>query len=326
MTSESALSALRETSEKIVRDFVDRPVVFRGYLSQVLSPVLTDILGAVKEQILKDFHRPEATTSITHYTSLATLLSLIEGSPKTVKANSLRLSPTYRFNDPTEGSYLPREIAGVTDHDWLEAEVAPLAFAACFVSNGNENAGDDLVYWRSYGGDGEGCSITWNPEGLPNLYAVAYSEGVERVTKGLEPILAALQPVLHAPDPISSREARRVFGQTFWRSLTELRYLHKSDAYRHERESRVLITEGSESFQPDRVVFVREDEPGSHPDLRRYYVDPSLSAERIFRPGTRITLGPRVRHAPDAKAYIEDRLKTPLVAEVRMSSVPYRTT
>lgn len=83
MTSESPLSTLRKTSEKIARDFVDRPIVFRGYLSQVLSPALTDILGPVKEQILKDFHRPEATTSITHYTSLAALLSLIEGSPKT---------------------------------------------------------------------------------------------------------------------------------------------------------------------------------------------------------------------------------------------------
>ncbi len=326
MTSESPLSTLRKTSEKIARDFVDRPIVFRGYLSQVLSPALTDILGPVKEQILKDFHRPEATTSITHYTSLAALLSLIEGSPKTAKANSLRLLPTYRFNDPTEGAYLPREIARVTDHDWLEADVAPLAFAACFVSNGNENAGDDLVYWRSYGSDGEGCSITWKPEGLTNLYAVAYSDGVERVTKRLEPILAALQPALHAPDPTCSREARRVLGRTFWKSLTELRYLYKSDAYRHERESRVLITEGGKSFQPDRVVFVRKDEPDGYPDLCRYYVDPSLSAERIFRPGTRITLGPQVRHAPDAKAYIENRLKTPLLAEVRVSSVPYRTT
>lgn len=325
MTSESPIAALRKKSE-IARDSVGRPVIFRGYLKQVIAPDLIGILSTVNEEILRDFHRPEASTSITHYTSVATLLSLIGNPAENKKAGSLLLFPTYRFNDPTEGLYLPREIARATGHDWLQAEVAPLAFAACFVSNGNKNAGDDLVYWRTYGRDGEGCSITWKPKDSANLYAVGYSDGVKRITKRLEPILHAIEPVTYVSRHNESREAQRMFGGIFRSLLAKLGYLHKDDAYRHERESRLLIMEGDQSFSPARVDFKRKDAPGSPPDLRRYYVDPSLAAERIFRSGTIVTLGPQVRSAKDAKAYIENCLEPPLTAEVRVSSVPYQTT
>lgn len=326
MTLESEIHALRQTSVRVAQDYVDRPVILRGYLKQVIAPSLIGVLSTINEEILKRFHRPKVKTPITHYTSLATLLSLIESSSETPEASSLRLSPTFRFNDPTEGAYLPQEIARATRHDWLEAEVVPLAFAACFVSNDNKNASDDLVCWRSYGLNGEGCSITWTPNDSANIYTVAYSDGVKRITKRFEPVLHAIKPLVYVSNHDRSREAQRIFGGIFQSSLMKLRYLHKDDAYRHERESRLLITEGDQSFRPDRVVFAREDGPGGRPDLRRYYVDPSLAAERIFRSGTTITLGPLVPYAKDAKAYIEDRLKSPLIAEVKVSSVPYRTT
>lgn len=326
MTLESLISALRNTSEHIAQNYVERPAIFRGYLKQVIAPALIGVLSIVNKEILENFHRPRPKTPITHYTSLATLLSLIGDSSETTEASSLRLYPTFRFNDPTEGAYLHREIARVTGHDWLRTEVVPLAFAACFVSNGNENAGDDLMCWRSYGCDGEGCSITWTPEDSTNFYTVAYSDGVERITKRIEPILHAIQPVVYVADHEGSREAQRIFGGIFRSSLTRLSYLHKNDAYRHERESRLLIMEGDQSFRPDLVGFERRHGSDGEPDLRRYYADPSLAAERIFRSGTAITLGPQVRYAKDAKAYIEDRLKTSLTAEVKVSSIPYRTT
>lgn len=324
---DSSLTRLRATCESVAQRFAHRPSVFLGYLTTAVLPEINEILETVRKRLLADLRHDNDTTRLTHYAALPTLLSLVERPNPERAGGSLRLYPTYRFNDPTEGRFLPRRIADATSYDWLDTAVREVAFAACFVGTSEGTPSDDLVYWRSYGHDGTGCSIMWTPqEPLPHLYRVGYAGSADAVTEVLRPILAAIEPVVYVRDPALNRKVRSLFGSTVWTALPEVRFLYKSDHYEHEQESRVLVTEADAGFDSTKV-FHTLDPSSSGVEVRRYYVHDGLSTSAILRSGSVITLGPRVSNANDVRHYLHRVLgDMNLSAEIRISRVPYRAT
>ena len=102
-----------------------------------------------------------------------------------------------------------------------------------------------------------------------------------------------------------------------------LRFLHKAAPYRDENEYRVLY---GESDDGDSIRFDVAASDDSVPDIRPYYVDTDLAADKLFVTGAIITIGPSVRHSEDIRAYFEHLLRTAdlLGPVVRISEVRYR--
>lgn len=162
---------------------------FNSYLSLVLSPAITELLRGPCEEIAKT-HRVESDETeiyLVHYTSLATLYSIIEkqiewtrrheqstGPPRGVapQETSLEvdilpeLGPCFRLydsahvNDPQEGRYFTHHVP--EEHKWLEQFDTHRAYIGSFIlpRTTTDDAGDNLVFWRTYGREGEGCSIS----------------------------------------------------------------------------------------------------------------------------------------------------------------------
>ena len=111
---------------------------------------------------------------LAHYTSLAAIVSMLQ-----TPSGSLRLSDTSTMNDPYEG--------GATMEDrtvlqWLENEFGKetwlcqrygAANVCCFVgiagTDQSIDPGNDLLFWRLYGNDCRGISITLPPHLSKNL-------------------------------------------------------------------------------------------------------------------------------------------------------------
>ena len=69
---------------------------------------------------------------------------------------------TSHCNDPDEGNHLVRELSSNDGYRWLARESSVgHAYITSFVSGQDGiDMSDDLVFWRTYGKDGKGCSLT----------------------------------------------------------------------------------------------------------------------------------------------------------------------
>lgn len=325
MAMDSLIARLRDKCNSVRSQFHSKTSLYTDFLTGVIVPELQQVLSRWEAEIVSDRHSVGSRPWLSHYTSLHNLVSLVEGADRSSSvASTLRLFPTYRFNDRNEGRHLAQSIAEMTDYDWLNTDVRTLAFAACFVGGDDNRAGDDLVYWRSYGHDGEGCSLTWKPTTAPpHLYAVQYESS--DAVRALERVIKALEPLVYVRNPRANRLARTILGTTVWQALSRVRYLYKNPHYSYERESRVLIAETDDAFDREKVCVVDAGRSSNPPQVQRYYVDDSLSVKAIFGSGSVITLGPRTLNVDDTRAYIESLLEDRgLTAEIRISSAPYR--
>ena len=111
----------------------------------------------------------EMSLTLAHYTSLEAVVSMLQS-----QQGGLRLSDTSTMNDPEEGcatsegsciAHLLRTKVG--EDSWLWKRYGA-AHVCCFVGierTGEQtiDAGDDLLFWRLYGSDCRGVSITMPP-------------------------------------------------------------------------------------------------------------------------------------------------------------------
>ena len=110
-------------------------------------------------------------------------------------------------------------------------------------------------------------------------------------------------------------------------SLEEIPYLYKSDAYKYERECRLVALE-SHFKHHGGIRYAFEKWSGASGRLRMYGQHPNLSLTNILSTGSIITLGPAVPNADHVQYAIEQLLESVGIAglPVKLSSITYRRT
>lgn len=130
-----------------------------AYIRNEICPLLRKAIAHIVPTIKKRHEMSANQSNLVHYTNVDTLIKILECG----QSGYLRLYDSAHFNDPDEGRYLTRITREDNDASrWLSTSVEGHAYIASFVvdkQESNNSTNDDLVFWRTYGNDGHGCSI-----------------------------------------------------------------------------------------------------------------------------------------------------------------------
>lgn len=296
-------------------------------------------------ELAKSQHRAEHGSAITskpsslhlaHYTSLDALFSMLH-SPE----NGLRLSDSSAMSDPEEGRatrdarLVHKLLEDCGPDSWISRRYSS-AYLCCFVgvrrAQGQElDAGDDLLFWRLYGNEGRGVSITLPPHVSELL---AESSMVQRVIYTDEPDMnydiAAVSKLLEDLDCLR----KRAIESGAWPDLCKAvlpkcdlllgkRFLLKRSHYKMEREYRAVAFDTEEHGTClDRGWHVQLGQ------VRKFVQYKDLSCRSILTTNGQITVGSNVPKAQCAVNIIRQMLKDsqgiPDVVAVRVSERRYR--
>lgn len=275
---------------------------------------------------------------LAHYTSLEAIVAMLQ-----TPDGGLRLSDTSTMNDPDEGRatvdgrviwhFLKNEFG--TD-SWLWRRYGA-AHVCCFVGleyTGDQDAGDDLLFWRLYGNDCRGVSIT-----IPSLKSkplvesgivdeVMYTDGpsLKIDTTSFSTLLKDVDNLRARDLSLWSRICPRVLPVCDL--LFKQRFLRKRAHYGMEREYRaVAFLSGSDAEDSGYSHMGRHVQYGR---VRRFVQIPELSCESIFTSGSRITIGSNVPEVDDARNALRDLLNASSVefpngVAISTSNIRYRT-
>ena len=281
---------------------------------------------------------------VVHYTSIKVIFSMLEnmeeneGEPKQTEkrlAPSLRLYDSIHFNDPEEGKFLISNLS--KDYEWLKNNAPSNAYAyiASFISRDKEqerHAGDDLVFWRTYGKDGEGCSLLLTVT-HSCLHKVFYGQQETKTTVcKLESILSHLDLLIKNDKLSDAINIKQDIAKIIWKSLEKIRYLYKSKAYEYENECRCIRTEsdinknknGGEEIR--KICYEYLDNNDAPARLRHYYEDENLKIEDILSSSRNsIMIGPCVPNHTNVEHCIKDLCnKANIECAVMTSEIPYQ--
>ena len=320
-----------EYLQKVVkegREFFDRHGELNlGYIDANVIPALYDVFGGIEKRHKIDPKFGEDIIDVIHYTSIGTLVSMLQQAEKNKQNASLRLYDSVHFNDPDEGNYFYRDPNLPGKYDWLGEKKESHAYIASFVFNPEKDMSDNLVFWRTYGREGEGCSLKLR---IPRdqLRKVLYGDcEVNSTWKDLGPVLdglyPALYPLVNINEQVLKETIQKILAEATWKSLARLRYLYKSKAYEYEGECRFVTPELDAN--KDKICFEYQEQNNS-PRIRHYYEDDALKVENILTTGSLITLGPCVPHPYNMSYYIKSLLtKAELPGPaIKTSEIPYR--
>ena len=311
-------------------DLVKDDSLSLGYATGIVLPDLDKVMQDICIQI-QQRHRIDSgesdQTAVIHYTSVNTVVSMIQKATHR-DGSSLRLYDSDHFNDPGEGLYLARNLDLSIQRGWPNRQETTHAYIASFIpaSIGQEMQ-DNLVLWRTYGKEGEGCSLRFSVP-RDKLWKVLYGDtGVEPTANILSPVLDALQPLMDGLRSAGHHDIRERFVQTFWRRLEGIRFLYKDPAYADEGECRFVVPEPELDIKDkDRIQFEFQDSNDPHTNVRHYCEDEALDVKRILVSSSLITLGPRVPYAQSMRYYLENLLRKAGLTgpQVKVSRIPYR--
>ena len=263
-----------------------------------------------------------------HYTSVGVLASMLTRLEARETPVSLRAYDAVHFNDPNEGRLLTGLIPG--EYEWLKTSENTRAFVTSFViSKDADDCSDNLMFWRHYGREGEGCSLSIP---LDNENGEAIRQELKTVKYGTNPaqdtmrqivrILEKIKPLVdHKNFRDSGMETRLydVVSQNFDR----LRYLYKHEAYEHENECRLVINQQD----TDQIVQFEYHEGNTRIPKIKGHLEPAyLNVRKMFISESVITLGPTIPQvnymAEDLKKYLS-RMEIYGV-DIKISELSYR--
>ena len=315
-----------------------------GLVAGEVCPVLETELNGLCERIEA---RHEIGTSdnrgrvtVIHYTSIATLVSMLQNMQKPnlesaddrksqdERKSYLRLYDSIHLNDPEEGNYLRKHLT--SKYNWLErADIGHAYMSSFIMPKDDTNACDDLVYWCAYGQDGQGCSFSLScPEN--RLRRVLYDPQELKATAGiLGPVLDSVIPLTQTGEEQLREEVSRKLAESVWKSVARIRYLYKSEAYKHENECRFVLPKSSIDANADKTkVYLEYQDRGGLPGrIRHYYEDDDLQVtEKLLTSNSSITLGPCVPYRDNVRYCIERLNQQAGLAgpTVAYSKIPYR--
>ena len=147
---------------------------------------------------------------------------------------------------------------------------------------------------------------------------------VKRAERKIIPILDIVEPLI-ASSGLRKNEIGENLAEIVWRSLAEIRYLYKSEAYDYERECRFVIPESSID-DTNEIHFERHDRKENASIIRHYCEDESLKICKLLVTDSSITLGPRVSNADNIRYYLETLLKRQELfgTKIKVSKILYR--
>lgn len=309
--------------------------------------------AAICAMALYEKHRlPEDVTHLVHYTTVEALMSIlgvdgtseraaelaIDGSPNTVDGVSggpyLRLYDTNYSNDPNEGYHFV-SLAGGKGERWekykavwrlFEERSNYPGYITSFVCVSDLEEVDDLVFWRTYGKEGRGCALALPVScfgGESNLFRVRYGEPA--VTESLEKLSELLEQYASIEGSVRIRDIAntRDLPRPLQKVLSPLVYLCKSEAYRYEKEARMVIPfsdlEGN--------LYLQGSQRGEPSVVWRHFAEvPSLGIQRLFVTDAVVVLGPTVEFAANVQ-FVLERLflqRSLYGPKVERSSISYR--
>ena len=295
-------------------------------LCSALDKVLRILCLQIDERHWVDKGDRERHKLVIHYTSIAALMSMIQGDSLGHPQPSLRLYDSVHSNDPAEGNYLTREL--LKQYKWLAKTDVRHAYIASFIlpecRRDMDQLNDNLVFWRTYGHEGEGCSLSlYTP--LSKLRRVCYgpdSEDAERTVEELRSVLDLLNP-LEIDNPLIPDRVSRKIAETVCNALEKIRYLYKSKAYEHEKECRFVLQESE--TKKEKIRFEYLEGINSPARIRHYYEHEALQIQELLKSGSSITLGPCVPFRENVLycvSMFKDRANWE--AEIRTSNIIYR--
>ena len=304
-----------------------------------------------KEALYSEHRLPADVSHLVHYTTLATLMSMlgvVEAADKkyrlaatrSSKAVSdgrvgyLRLYDTFSSNDPNEGAFF------VTSTDeknsvrrgysavWslFEDRSASPAYQTSLTYVGKVAEADNLMFWRTYGREGTGCALAFPIvclAGRDDLFQVKYGKaGVAACLDTLSELLAEYGAIPGAPD-FSKMTRISELPTPLVSVLSPLVYLYKSEDYEYEREVRIVIP-----FSDLRNgLYLQGRSLAGIPVAWRHFAEvPSLQVSKLFLSESRIFLGPTVESAANVQFVLERLLleRELYGAKVEQSTISYR--
>lgn len=275
----------------------------------------------VRGLALYDDRPEESSGGFVHYTSWENMLKILavdeDNGPR------FRMYNYEMTNDPEEGNLKPpkwiqfeksaREffcdyMDESSQNDTMENEghYRKRSTYGCSFSTNGTGVEDDLMFWRLYGGDGNGCSLKLS--GVPDrIYRVRYmgksggssipEEG--EVKERLDRLLECMKETIKkAPDAYMPRVCQSM-KQAIDQVLEGYFHLVKSAAYSHESEWRMISVCPKENSVKYAI--------GNDSIVRRY-IDGSWMKDLLISK-SKITLGPRVSNIEVARKYVESRVK-----------------
>ena len=350
------MDELENLLDQLAAAFAAEPRYFQGseqyelaHFRLELKPILVDVVSeairildqryAINDEgaIGKDSN---GQVELVHYTTIEALVSILGGvdslndyqrtrredadhahSSDPRATSSIRLYDAAHFNDPDEGEHLARSLGLHVKYKWLQNRPPLQAYVASFIHSGSgENAGDELVFWRTYGNDGFGCSISVS---IPRRI-------IRRVLYGREGASQVEDVIFLVTDTLNSIIAKHrlregileELSKMVWKMLQPVLYLHKSHDYQYEREARVV--EIPDRKPSDELLFECERGTSGSPRIRHYIEHDGLDARSILVSGSCITLGPQVSNRESAKLLLQRLLDTSnLYTQVKYSEIPY---
>ena len=346
---EEALEKLK-TCVKGGQDFFEIAGIFP--LDYVTATVFS-ALQEVFKYLIEERHKVEEAQSreenvVIHYTSIAALVSMLQvASKEPVRKNTEReredkepepgTTPSYKkslwrlydsvhLNDPDEGNYFVRNLNLPPKYDWLGKKGVSHAYIASFVlPKKKKDMSNNLVFWQMYGQEGEGCSLSL-PVPRSRLGRVRYgTASLKSTVEMLMRILDSLEPLLSI-GKLSLRESvRKKLAEAVWKSLEKIRYLYKSEAYKHENECRSIVAE-SDIPDKDKIFFEDKNLNDSPIRIKHYYEHEDLEIKTLLATGSSITLGPRVPHADNVCYFLNTLRQRAGLApqEIKISKIPYQ--
>ena len=332
-----------------------------AYVTAIVCPPLREALNDLCLPI-EDLHKVEETESaennvVIHYTSMDTLVSMLQDaskesedlerkdkeheregkepeldSTKGGKKALWRLYDSVHLNDPDEGNNFARNLNIPKKYDWLKKEDLSHAYIASFVlpkGDSQEDLSNNLVFWQAYGQEGEGCSLALPvPRNL--LRKVRYGTDDLKPTRkilmpGLNALLGSLEPLVKFHQRPLRNDVRELLARAVWEYLERFRYLYKSDAYKHEKECRLVVAE-SDIQNKDKIFFEDKNLNNSPIRIKHYYEHEDLKIRTLLATGSSITLGPRVLHADNVCYFLNTLRQRAGLAyqKIKISKIPYR--
>ena len=215
-----------------------------------------------------------------HYTNIETIYSILKHN------EHIRLYDAFYINDPKEGTILREEFE--KRYQWLKSAKKNTDAFICSFVKGDENVGDNLMYWQSYGKNGLGCSIQLSPyyDHTKELKRVLYGKD------NLKDIQEMFQKYFELATKLFDKtDQKEDFATDFWKGFDEIKFLYKNEFYKDEKECRLVKIINKSSKE------IEYDLKGEGPYLRTFLLDEMLTASKVLTSGSKVVVGPAVRKA-----------------------------
>ena len=339
-----------------LKPYIDRAIEsIRSYLYRSGDETIREGIELIVGEIAKEMHGREesAISHLVHYTGTDVVFAMLD---KGKEKGSLRLYDTVHANDPEEGRFLLRhwehsreewpwmweegeqaEVGGVVPSlkEQVEQGVYPgHAYVLSFVpSLPDKENNDRLVFWREYGREGAGCSLSIpgdklfdETKCLLTPYRVRYGACPVAELRGnlqerlFGPIEERLRGV-DGPESMLFEAAQPKVRQ----ELKLFRYLYKDKAYEHEEEYR-LVSVGPGKESGGEPTYEKGTNSRGETVFRHYLTHASLYSNQILGLKSFIVLGPTVPHAQNVISTINKFLEMRGISgtSVTRSGISYR--